>query len=227
MPPASRRLFSSLILSTSSPAASAIALGGQSALFMGSRKVRFMGDTMVTREYMRSGAASNRSGRASFMASSSAEEAFAVWGDSQAEKAEGVAHIIRCLNDSPELALYLLNGGLRTSVAAELASLGHSLHSGSWAFAANVPLAGSSLPTLAAGQASINKLLLWNKHEKPYQEVTGQLAADEEAKALCTHAIGAFLQGKRNATRKVAVLHDTHEIASEVRKRFYVENKDG
>jgi len=36
-----------------------------------------MGDTMVTREYMRSGAASNRSGRASFMASSSAEEAFA------------------------------------------------------------------------------------------------------------------------------------------------------
>ena len=40
MPPALRRRFSSLILSTSSPAAKAMALGGQSALFMGSRKVR-------------------------------------------------------------------------------------------------------------------------------------------------------------------------------------------
>ena len=38
---------------------------------------RFMGDTMVTREYMRSGAASNRSGKASFMAPSSADVAVA------------------------------------------------------------------------------------------------------------------------------------------------------
>lgn len=38
---------------------------------------RFVGETMVTREYMRSGAASNRSGRASFIASSSADDACA------------------------------------------------------------------------------------------------------------------------------------------------------
>ena len=38
---------------------------------------RFVGETMVTKEYMRSGAASNRSGRASFIASSSADDAWA------------------------------------------------------------------------------------------------------------------------------------------------------
>ena len=38
---------------------------------------RFIGDTIVTREYMRSGAASNRSGSASCIASSKAADAFA------------------------------------------------------------------------------------------------------------------------------------------------------
>ena len=51
--------------------------GSRSTIYCRMCTCRFMGDTMVTREYMRSGAASNRSGRASFMASSSAEEALA------------------------------------------------------------------------------------------------------------------------------------------------------
>ena len=38
---------------------------------------KLVGETIVTKEYMRSGAASKRSGRASFMASSSADDAWA------------------------------------------------------------------------------------------------------------------------------------------------------